>query len=88
MPLYEYRCPCGEEEERIRPMGKRDAPLFCVVCGSPMERVKFHKTKWQWGPAAASHGWFIKECRKGFTNVDTSVRRTPHRLPENWKPDG
>lgn len=72
MPLYVYQCECGEEVERVRSMGNRDAPLLCV-CGEGMERVAFHPPRWNWGPDAATHGWFIKEARPGFTGVDPSV---------------
>jgi putative FmdB family regulatory protein len=35
MPIYEYRCcQCGQEFERLRPMGRAGEPGLCPGCGS------------------------------------------------------
>lgn len=37
MPIYSYRCDCGQVREEIRCIKDRDKKLFCD-CGTPMRR--------------------------------------------------
>ena len=38
MPIYEYRCVCGNEQEEMRPVTDRDKSPVCAVCGREMQR--------------------------------------------------
>lgn len=38
MPIYRYRCDCGNEEEHILPMSERNNSRYCE-CGNRMGRV-------------------------------------------------
>ena len=38
MPLYEYRCECGQEFEEIRPMSEYNEPASCPECGKSADR--------------------------------------------------
>jgi putative FmdB family regulatory protein len=39
VPIFPYECPtCFRLEERLLPVGQRDAPQTCQ-CGEPMQRV-------------------------------------------------
>lgn len=37
MPIYEYRCDCGNEEQKLLPMQERNRPQVCK-CGKVMLR--------------------------------------------------
>ena len=40
MPLYDYKCTgCGNIEEVIVPMDKRDKEAFCHICLMPVKRL-------------------------------------------------
>ena len=38
MPIYEYRCACGNEQEEYRSLEQRNKSPVCAVCGRGMER--------------------------------------------------
>lgn len=38
MPLYEWKCECGETDDEFRRVSERNAPKVCK-CGKGMERV-------------------------------------------------
>ncbi|MCE5292944.1 MAG: hypothetical protein LLG14_27425 [Nocardiaceae bacterium] len=38
MPIYSYRCDCGDERTEIRRIKDRDKRIFCTACGNPMRR--------------------------------------------------
>lgn len=38
MPLYEWKCGCGETADEFRRMAERNLPKTCA-CGKKMERV-------------------------------------------------
>lgn len=37
MPIYGYRCECGELDEKLRPIADREKPITCK-CGKEMKR--------------------------------------------------
>jgi putative FmdB family regulatory protein len=39
MPLYEYRCVCGNRIDQLRALAIRDIPADCERCGAPAARV-------------------------------------------------
>lgn len=38
MPIYEYRCECGNQEEIILSVQERNEPQACSACGKTMKR--------------------------------------------------
>ena len=38
MPLYEYRCECGKEYQKLRAIAKRGDPVVCD-CGSQCKKL-------------------------------------------------
>ena len=38
MPIYEYRCECGNEEEVVLSFEEFDLPQVCDACGKSMQR--------------------------------------------------
>jgi len=38
MPIYQYRCDCGQNKELILPISERNNPRYCE-CGKEMGRV-------------------------------------------------
>ncbi len=49
MPLYEYRCICGQHYERLRDMNSRSIPVDCL-CGRQATHVPSM-------PARTAYGW-------------------------------
>ena len=38
MPIYIYKCECGQEYQELRKVKDRDIPLKCKKCGKNAER--------------------------------------------------
>ena len=36
MPIYEYQCECGNEQDLRRSVDERNSPVACKVCGKGM----------------------------------------------------
>jgi len=36
MPIYEYQCVCGNEQDLRRSVDERNSPVACAVCGKGM----------------------------------------------------
>lgn len=43
MPIYEFICQCGNQEERLLAISKRKEPQKCKECGKEMDRVLANK---------------------------------------------
>jgi len=70
MPIYVYECQgCGERVEALRRIERQDEPLECPECGGECKPC-FTTAHWNWGTAAAAHGGFIEETRKGYHGVN------------------
>lgn len=39
MPIYVFRCYCGQEKEELFSVPRVTRPVYCDKCGKPMERV-------------------------------------------------
>lgn len=39
MPIYEYRCECGQEFEKLRPMSQCSESSVCPECGKEANKV-------------------------------------------------
>ncbi len=39
MPIYVFRCFCGQEKEELFNVPRVTRPVYCDKCGKPMERV-------------------------------------------------
>ena len=39
MPIYMFRCFCGQEKEELFRVPRVTRPIYCDKCGRPMERV-------------------------------------------------
>ena len=81
MPLYEYKCSCGERFERVRPMAESTAPAICPVCAAEAPKIL---------SAPAVRGDYPGyECPKtgrwieGRKAHEENLRRTGSRL---WEP--
>lgn len=48
MPLYEYECPEGHKQERLRPMSQSSDDCLCGECGAVAKRI-VSKTHWFMG---------------------------------------
>lgn len=63
MPIYEYRCEaCGQDLERLQPMGAGPPADGCPACGGSLRR-RFSRV------AVKYEGW-------GFSSTDSLVART------------
>lgn len=40
MPIYDYKCECGEEFDKLVKMSERDDPVECPECGDEVCRVE------------------------------------------------
>lgn len=60
MPIYEYRCTeCGEDSEKLQPMGAGAPEEGCLECGGTLKR-RFSRV------AVKYEGW-------GFSSTDSLV---------------
>ena len=48
MPVYEYKCPAGHKQERIRPMSQASDDTLCSGCGQVARRI-MSRTHWFMG---------------------------------------
>ena len=70
MPLYSYLCPCcGTRVDALRRMDAREESLTCPECGAECA-PQFTTCHYNWGTAAAAHGNFIEETRRGHHGVN------------------
>lgn len=63
MPIYEYRCEaCGQDDERLQPLGAGPPEDGCAACGGALKR-RFSRV------AVKYQGW-------GFSSTDSLVGNT------------
>jgi putative FmdB family regulatory protein len=63
MPVYLFRCPCGQEHEIRRPMEQAGEPASCP-CGQPMKRV-FTRLPIMVRP----EGWNLRPDEPGYSKL-------------------
>ena len=72
MPIYEYRCECGNEQEEVRSVADRNLPLPCEVCRRQMQR------KWSIPCPAV-----MKPTGRGMALDSLNDRSTSYMKPEH-----
>lgn len=87
MPIYSFKCSCGQKKEVVRPMSESNLPVLCDIDGFEMMR----DFKADFGKQHYGNIWPMASYAAGVHHKQIPEMRKfdkEHEVPTDYTPDG